>query len=235
MKITSTATIPVLLPPSPLSAILIPPEENDLGLDYVEGLREKGEGYCTQILSTALNIGQTRNKNRTGDNGGRCHLFVKAPRPKGANVVDVLLVSRSTRFSGPGAFPRRLHVTRLYGWRRLRGLGSRRTDPDFDEICIAIATIDDDDATSIDSARNRQVIHRAAAKHVCLSGAAGTTRVDDDVSSRVWCVLQLNGQIIETRLVIVKSDRRELPKLAASFTRPFRAQNYHQGFGKCHG
>src|SRR5439155_22760592 len=55
---------------------------------------------------------RSSHKNRTGDNGGRCHLFVKAPRPKGANVVDVLLVSRSTRFSGPGAFPRRLHVTR---------------------------------------------------------------------------------------------------------------------------
>src|SRR5438552_12682083 len=142
MKITSTATIPVLLPPSPLLAILIPPEENDL--DLLRGASRKGEGYCTQILSTALNIGQTRNKNRTGDNGGRCHLFVKAPRPKGANVVDVLLVSRSTRFSGPGAFPRRLHVTRLYGWRRLRGLSSRRTDLDFDEVCIAVNTINDD-------------------------------------------------------------------------------------------
>src|SRR5882724_1580466 len=95
----------------------------------------------------------SEHKNRTGDNGGRCHLFVKAPRPKGANVVDVLLAGRSTRFPGPGAFPRRLHVTRWYGWRRLRGLGSRRTDPDFDEVCVAIATIDDDDALTIDSAR----------------------------------------------------------------------------------
>ena len=125
------------------------------------------------------------NKNRTGDNGGRCHLFVKAPRPKGANVVDVLLVSRSTRFSGPGAFPRRLHVARLYGWRRLRGLGSRRTDPDFDEVCVAIATIDDDDALTIDSTRRGQVIHRAAAEHVCLPRTAVSAGIDDYVSRRV--------------------------------------------------
>src|SRR5882724_1703334 len=131
----------------------------------------------------------SEHKNRTGDNGGRCHLFVKAPRPKGANVVDVLLAGRSTRFPGPGAFPRRLHVTRLYGWRRLRGLGSRRTDPDFDEICIAIATVDDDDALTIDSASSCQVIHRAAAKHVCLPRAAGAARVDHDVSRRVRRVL----------------------------------------------
>src|SRR5437868_12888699 len=124
-------------------------------------------------------------ENRTGDNGGRCHLFVKAPRPKGASAVDVLLVSGPTRFPGPSAFPRRLHVTRLYGWRRLRGLRSRRTDPDFDEICIAIATIDDVDATSIDSARSCQVIHRAAAKHVCLSRAAGAAGVDDNVCGHV--------------------------------------------------
>jgi hypothetical protein len=55
MKITSTATTPVLLPPSPLLAIVIPPKENDLYLYCVEGLFEKGEGYCTQILSTAPN------------------------------------------------------------------------------------------------------------------------------------------------------------------------------------
>src|SRR5947207_9057119 len=126
-----------------------------------------------------------RAQKRTGDNGGRCHLFVKAPRPKGANMVDVLFATWSTRFSGPGAFPPRLHVTRLYGWRRLRGLRSRRTDPDFDEVCVAIATIDDDDALTIDSARSCQVIHRAAAKHVCLPGATRAAGIDDYVSRRV--------------------------------------------------
>src|SRR5207248_5412654 len=48
-------------------------------------------------------------KNRTGDNGGRCHLFVKAPRPKGANVVDVLFATWSTRFSGPDRKSTRLN------------------------------------------------------------------------------------------------------------------------------
>src|SRR2546423_7602405 len=130
-----------------------------------------------------------RAQKRTGDNGGRCHLFVKAPRPKGANVVDVLFATWSTRFSGPGAFPRRLHVTRLYGWRRLRGLGSRRTDPDFDEVCVAIATIDDDDALTIDSTRGCQVIHRAAAEHVCSSCTAVSAGIDDYVHRRVRRVL----------------------------------------------
>ena len=50
------------------------------------GLLRKGKVTALKFLAQRQTEGQTKNKNRTGDNGVRCHLFVKAPRPKGANV-----------------------------------------------------------------------------------------------------------------------------------------------------
>jgi hypothetical protein len=64
------------------------------------GSREKGKVTALKFLAQRQTEGQTRNKNRTGDNGGRCHLFVKAPRPKGANVVDAYSLPGRRGFLG---------------------------------------------------------------------------------------------------------------------------------------
>ncbi len=97
-------------------------------------------------------------------------------------LASVSLFAAPAGTSGPRAFLRRLYVARLYGRRRLRSFRSRRTDPDFDEVGIAITTIDDDDSSRINSALADEVIHRAPAQLVGLSGPAGAARVDHYVS-----------------------------------------------------
>src|SRR5207253_4311909 len=105
-------------------------------------------------------------------------------------MLAALFAGAPARTAGPSAFPRRLHVARLHGRRRLRRIRSRRTDPDFKEVGVAIATIDNDDPSGIDTALIDQVVHGATAEHVCLTCAAGSPGVDDDVSLRIRCVLQ---------------------------------------------
>src|SRR5262249_44606921 len=94
-----------------------------------------------------------------------------------------------TRPSGPGAFRSRLHLAWLNRWRRLRRFSSRRTDPDFNRVGIAIASVNNYDSLRIDSTLVDQVIQRAPAQFVCLASAAGASRVDDDVGRRVRRVL----------------------------------------------
>src|SRR2546422_7117129 len=97
---------------------------------------------------------------------------------------DALLAATAWT-TGPSSFLLRLCLTRLYSGCRLRRLSTRRADPDFNEIAIAIATIENSDSPRIDSALRNQIISRAANQHVCLTATAGTSGINDDVSLRV--------------------------------------------------
>src|SRR5437016_9420015 len=112
--------------------------------------------------------------------------------------------------SRPCALSARLNISRLHGRRRLWPFGSRRTDPDFKVIGIAITAIDDDDPAGIDSACGYQIIHRAFGQHVSLADATGATRIDNYVSLRVRRILQLDRQVIKPRLVLIEGHRWEL-------------------------
>src|SRR5437660_1084238 len=147
-------------------------------------IRDRG---FSQIQRDARKRTQKRKKQVTTFGG--CHLPSVKAHVQGRSVS--FLFAAASWLSRARAFLSRSHVARLQSRRWLRRLGSRRTNPDFNEVCIAIAAVDDDDSAGINAAHSRQVIDRAAAKHVCLSGATGTTSVDNDVSRRVRRVLQL--------------------------------------------
>jgi hypothetical protein len=97
------------------------------------------------------------------------------------------------------AFPGRLNVSGLDSWCRLGAFRARRTDPNFDEVGVAIAAIHNGDASRIDSALIRQIVRRAPREHIGPARAAGSSGIDDDVSLRVRSVLQLDGQVVKAR------------------------------------
>src|SRR5439155_23349085 len=96
----------------------------------------------------------------------------------------------------PSSFLLRLCLARLHGGCRLRWLSTWRTDPDFNEIAVTIAAIEDGDSPRIDSTLRHQILRRASNQHIRLTGTARTSGIDDDVSLCVRRVLQLNRQII---------------------------------------
>src|SRR5207302_6997628 len=125
------------------------------------------------------------------------------------------LLTATAWTTGASSFLLRLCLARLHGGCRLRGLSTWRTDPDFNEIAVAKATIEDCDSPRIDSALRHQIIRRASNQHIRLTGTAGTSGIDDNVSLRVRRVLQLNRQIIQTSLLIVERNYRKLIELFA--------------------
>src|SRR5882672_3015629 len=97
---------------------------------------------------------------------GRCHLLLKA-HVQGRRLRVRLVLAATAWTSGPGAFLRRLRVARLYGRRRLRRRGSRRTDNDFDEVSVTITTIDDGESWRVDSTRNYEIVPREIGRASC--------------------------------------------------------------------
>ena len=63
---------------------------------------------------------------------------------------------------------------------------------------------------SIDTARVNQVVLRAIRSCLCLTCTAA---VGNDVALGAWLVLQLNGVVVETGLLIVEADVAVLVKL----------------------
>src|SRR5438876_10930233 len=122
----------------------------------------------------------------------------------------ILLAAATTWLSRPSAFLRRLRVARLYGRRRLRRLRARRTEPDFDEVGVTIATIDDGNPSRVDSTLIHEIVHRATAEHIRLACTAGPARVDDDVSLITRRALQFNREVIQTGLSVIKGHRLKL-------------------------
>src|SRR5712692_6964287 len=133
----------------------------------------------------------------------------------------ILFVAPSARAPRPGTFLRRLNVARLDGWCRLGALRARRTNPNFKEVGVAIATIYNGDASRIDSARFHQIVHRSPREHVGLACTAGSSGIDDDVSLRGRSVLQLDCEVVKARLVIIEGYRLKLVEWLALNHRRF--------------
>src|SRR5919199_4888778 len=88
----------------------------------------------------------------------------------------------------------------LPGSRRRR---AGRDDPEFHRAGLALAAVYDDDARGVYAARVREVLLRAVAALLARAEAPVTPAVGDDVPLRAGAVLELDGEDIEARLLVV--------------------------------
>src|SRR5262245_48981935 len=105
----------------------------------------------------------------------------KLPTFMGAGSAGVFSLTAPARFPWRGALLRRTDIARCQGRCWLRRLGSRRTDPNLNEIVVTITAIDDHDSIAIDSALSGQIIHGPLTETFRLARPTRAARIDNDV------------------------------------------------------
>ena len=85
-----------------------------------------------------------------------------------------------------------------------------RHDPELNRQVSTASTVNDRDASSFDSARIDEIVLGAVAT---LLRFTSTATVDDDRTLRSRIVLELNGVVVESGLLIVEADVAILVKL----------------------
>src|SRR5262249_12262181 len=104
----------------------------------------------------------------------------------GAGSAGVFSLTAPARFPWRGALLRRTDIARCHGRCRLRRFGSRRTDPNLNEVVVAITAIEDHDAITIDSTLSGQIIHCPLTETFRLAGPTRAARIDNDVRRGSW-------------------------------------------------
>src|SRR5256885_168297 len=105
------------------------------------------EGCYLDIHSTC----QPRRSKRSRSKKQVTTNVVTCWRSPSLSSLDPLLAATAWT-TGSSSFLLRLCLTWLHSGCRLRGFSARRTDPDFNEIAVAIAAIENGDSPRIDSA-----------------------------------------------------------------------------------
>ena len=94
---------------------------------------------------------------------------------------------------------------------RLLAVSSLRHDPELNgQVCTA-TTVNDRDTSSFDSARIDEIVLSTV---TTLLRFTCTATVDDDHGCRAGLVLELDGVVVESGLLIVEADVAILVKLA---------------------
>src|SRR5262245_46778981 len=93
-------------------------------------------------------------------------------------------------------------VTSLNSRPGLRRSGAARHNPQFNAILFTIAAIKNNDSGLVDSSLTCQVLERARTEAICLTSAAATPGVGNDVGGCRRIILEFDGQVIEPSLLI---------------------------------
>src|ERR1051325_3932885 len=125
------------------------------------------------------------------------------------NCLLIVAASAASATWGCARASARLSLARLKRRRRLRRLCALRNNPDFKLVRLAVTTVNDRDSIRIDAARPDHVVSGTIAQALRLTGAAGASRIDDDIAGRAWLVRKLYRQVVQTRLLIIESQIRE--------------------------
>src|ERR1043166_3390929 len=111
---------------------------------------------------------------------------------------------------------RRLNVAGLNRRRGARWRGAARHDPKLNTVLLTEATVDNNETRFIDASLLGQIIAGASHQSLDLSDRTGATAVSDDVTSRRRIVLKFDGQVVETRFLIVEGAVVALVKRAGN-------------------
>src|SRR5205085_2997433 len=109
---------------------------------------------------------------------------------------------------------RRLHLTWVYRGTRRRRRSTLRHYPQLDGQVLAVSAVYGDDAVGADASVRDQVVLRTVAAPLRLARTAPASAVADQVTLRGRLVLKLDGEVVESGLLVVEPDVPVLVHLA---------------------